>query len=116
MMLLLSFLLGFIIDIFSNSYGIHSFASVLIAYLKIISTFNTSQTKDGDDNFETTNSTTPRLLASYLYFITIHHFTLFFLERSSFNEFFSVVKITLIISVFTFVLFIIHQLFNVKKI
>ena len=72
MTLLLSFLLGFIIDIFSTSYGIHSFSSVLIAYLKIISTFNTSYTKEGDDNFENTNSITPRLLVSYLYFITIH--------------------------------------------
>ena len=50
--LLLSFLIGSIIDVFSNSYGVHAFASVLIAYLKIIWIVKMNSNKDNDELFE----------------------------------------------------------------
>ena len=113
--LLLSFLIGFTIDLFSNSYGIHAFSSVLIAYLKILWTSKIGYKKDSDEIIEMNNLSINQFLIYSLSFIVIHHFTLFFLERFSINEIFSILGITLLSSIFTLFLFIVHKLFTIKK-
>ena len=71
--LLLSFLIGFIMDIFCYSYGAHAFASVLIAYLKIKWVNQINYAKDTDELFEFNNLSMSRFIQASLYFITIHH-------------------------------------------
>ena len=113
--LLLSFLIGFSIDIFSQSYGAHAFASVLIGYMKILLLGKTNKTKEGDEIIELKNLSINKFIILAFYFIIIHHFTLFFLERFNINEVLSILKMTIPSSIFTLFLLIIHQIFSIKK-
>ena len=113
-LLLKSFLLGFIIDIFSNTHGSHAFASVLTGYIKIL----IDDSKDGDEPVIITQLTIEKFLFLSSILIFIHHFTLFFLEVFSF-QFQSMINtfITTITSgVFTLILLIIHKVFTTKKV
>ena len=87
--LIMAFILGLIIDIFSNTLGIHSFATVLIAYLRpvIISSISLR-----DENKNDYPGLKQNKFLWFLYYssimVIIHHFTLFFLEIFSFHNFF----------------------------
>ena len=113
--LLLSFLIGFVIDLFSQSYGIHAFTSVLIAYLKIVWTSKIAASKDTEELIEINNLSISDFITLSCYFILIHHFTLFFLERLNLYEIASILSSTIASSIFTLFLFIIHKLFSIKK-
>ena len=87
-LLILAFVLGLTIDIFSNTPGIHAFATVLVAFFKdgIIKLFT---------NLEEGNNPTPSFhtfgVSAYIKYVVliviIHHFTLFILEAFSFSHF-----------------------------
>ena len=112
--LLLSFTMGFIMDIFCYSYGTHAFASVLIAYLKILWTSKLNYSKDSEELFEINNLSMNRFIIVSIYFIFIHHFTLFFLESFSFKELFLVIQTTLASSILTLMLVVIHKFLTNK--
>ena len=112
--LLLSFLIGIIIDIFSNSYGAHAFSSVLIAYLKVM-WIDPKSSIDSDETIEFTSLSMDRFMMKSSIYILIHHFSLFFLERFSFKEIFPILLITFISSIFTLILLIIHKALTAKK-
>ncbi len=106
--------MGFIMDIFCYSYGTHAFASVLIAYLKILWTSKLNYSKDSDELFEINNLSMNRFIIVSIYFIFIHHFTLFFLESFSFKELFLVIQTTLASSILTLMLVVIHKFLTNK--
>jgi rod shape-determining protein MreD len=112
--LILSFILGLTIDIFSNTYGAHAFSCVLISYLKIIWT-RRFLNKDTDEVFEITKLSVQKFLAISIIFITIHHFTLFLLERFSFLVIWEIIGATIMTSIFTLISFIIHKILSNKK-
>ena len=112
--LLLSFTMGFIMDIFCYSYGTHAFASVLMAYLKILWTSKLNYSKDSEELFEINNLSMNRFIIVSIYFIFIHHFTLFFLESFSFKELFLVIQTTLASSILTLILVVIHKFLTNK--
>lgn len=86
--LLVAFGLGLTIDVFSNTPGMHAFATVLIAFLRnwIINLFI---------SIDEGNNPTPSFytfgVSSYVkyvvFMVVIHHATLFFLEALSFTHF-----------------------------
>ena len=112
--LLLAFLIGFIIDIFSNSYGIHSFASVLIAYLTPRWIKAVNRIKDSDEIIEINNLSMRKFLILSASLVLIHHFTLFLLESFSFKNMFYIIQSTFISAFFTLILLIIHKFFSAK--
>jgi len=112
--LLLSFLIGFTIDIFSNTYGAHAFACVLISYLKIIWT-NKFNNKDAEEILEITKLSFDKFLAISAIFIAIHHFTIFLLERFTFLAIWEILGATIITTIFTLISFIIHKILSSKK-
>ena len=85
--LLLAFGLGLTIDAFSNTMGMHAFASVLVAYFRdgVIKLFT---------SIEEGNNPTPSFytfgVGAYIKYIVtmvlLHHTTLFLLESFSFNH------------------------------
>ena len=113
--LLLSFLIGFVIDLFSYSYGVHAFASVLVGYLKILWVKNANSMKDSEEDFEIRNLSINQFLTFSFYLVFIHHFTLFALDQFNFNQFFSILKATLTSTIFTILLLLIHKLFSIQK-
>ena len=111
----MSFILGFIMDVFLHSYGIHTFASVLIAYIKILWISKINHGKDFEDTLEIHHLSLRQFIFIATYFIIIHHFILFFLESFSIYKILIVFQTTFLSTVFTLVLLIIHKFFSIKK-
>jgi len=109
-LLILGFLMGFTIDIFSNSMGIHSAATTLIAFIRpgIISAIS---------NREEDRSDFPGLRQNgfswFLYYtiimVFIHHFVLFYLEVFSFSDFFGTLYRVFLSSVFSIFIIVLSQ-------
>ena len=112
--LILSFLIGFTIDVFSNTYGAHAFACVLISYLKIIWT-NRFYNKDSEEMLEITKLSFQKFVVISTMFIATHHFTIFLLERFSFLAIWEILGATIKTTIFTLILFIIHKTLSSKK-
>jgi len=87
-LLILAFMLGLTIDVFSNTIGMHAFATVFVAFFRngIIKLFT---------NIEDGNNPTPSFhtfgVSAYVKYVIvlvlIHHSTLFILEAFSFTHF-----------------------------
>jgi rod shape-determining protein MreD len=86
--LILAFVLGLTIDMFTNTLGLHAFASVLVTFLRnpIIKIFTTNE-----DNINFTPSFNTFGIVPYIKYvfiiILIHHFTLYYMEIFSFTNF-----------------------------
>jgi len=113
--LLSSFFLGLIIDVFSNSYGLHSFSCVLLAYLKIIWISKINYNNESAEILEIKNLNIQDFIITSYSFIFIHHLTLFSLEFFSFSDIIPILVSTLFSSIFTLTLLIIHKVFSLKK-
>ncbi len=86
--LLFGFAIGLLIDIFSNTLGMHAFASVLIAYARsfIIQLFTSID--EGNNPTPSFHSFGVGAYIKYvLAMVLLHHSTLFFLEAFSFSHF-----------------------------
>lgn len=111
LLLLLSFLLGFSIDLFSNSGGVHALASLFIAYIRpsmlniIFGSSFESQTLNLTKKF----TTSVFLFISLM--VLIHHFILFTIEIFSFTYFFDILIRTIFASVFTILISVLVFLF-----
>jgi hypothetical protein len=106
-LLLASFSLGIIMDMFCNSGGVHAAASVTLAYLRptfFKFSFGVSyeyQTVKINDKL------TPERFSFLLISVITHHFILFVLETFRLNFFFNILIQTIFGSVFTIVISII---------
>ena len=105
--LVISFLLGLVIDIFCDSGGIHAISCLFIAYIRPIllrSIFGLSyefQTmKLGDVKFR-------EQLVYVMFMVFIHHLILFLLEYFNFSHISLILKKTFFTSVFTIIVTII---------
>ncbi len=103
--LLLAFLMGFCIDLFENSGGVHIAAAVLLAWLRpALLRISLSRQKVDFEEFRMKNLPLGTALVYSLVGIFIHHFALFLIENYSFREMGAVLLRTLVSGVFTFVL------------
>jgi len=87
--LVLAFVMGFTIDLFVDSFGIHTAASVLLAYVRP-SILSLVSIKGGED-LEAISIKQLRFSRFFTYsgiMCLIHHFTLFYLDVFRLNEFF----------------------------
>ena len=87
--LILAFVMGFTIDVFSDSYGIHSSATVLLAFLrpKVLALVSVK----GGEDLEEIGIKQLKINRFFTYsgiLCLIHHFTLFYIEAFRLNEFF----------------------------
>lgn len=111
MLLVLSFLMGFFIDSFTNTLGMHSAACVLIGFIRPY-LLNFIAPRGGYDK-----NTRPILKDFGLVWvikysaiiILIHHFTLFYIEVFKFSMFFHTFLRVLLSSLFTLTLVVISQ-------
>jgi rod shape-determining protein MreD len=108
----LGFIVGFLIDYFSNSYGIHAAASTLIAYIrpKIVKLFFGEAELENKIKFF--SEITFGFYKYVVIMVLIHHFTLFMLEAFSFKLILLVVLKSLISSILSIIfIFLIQTLF-----
>ena len=115
-LLLASFLLGIIMDMFCNSGGVHAAASITLAYLRptfFRFAFGVSyeyQTVKINDKL------TPERFSFILISIVTHHFVLFVLETFRLNFFFNILIQTIFSTIFTIIVsIIIIYLFKPSK-
>ena len=71
--------------------------------------------KDAEEILEITKLSFEKFIAISTIFITIHHFTLFLLERFSFLLIWEIIESTIMTTIFTLISFIIHKILSTKK-
>lgn len=117
LLLLLGFLIGLLVDIFSNTPGMHAAATTFMAFLRPY----TISLISSRDSIEA--SIPPRLktMGSGWFFrytlilVLAHHLFLFFVEVFSFNGFLHTIARSLLSAAFTIVLIIISQFLVFKE-
>lgn len=108
--LLLAFFIGLVVDIFSNSLGIHTFASVFIAYLRpgIIRVI-TNREEELSDYPGLAQTGLAWFLSYTAIMVFIHHTVLFYIEVFTFDNFFSTLYRVLLSSVFSIFVIVLSQ-------
>jgi len=106
-LLFASFLLGLIMDMFSNSGGIHTTACIILAYFRpIIFKFSFGLSYEYQ-TVKLNDVLTPERFSFILLSVAIHHFTLFVLEAFQFSFFWDILVRTLLSTLFTIIICII---------
>jgi len=117
LVLILGFILGIAIDSFTSTLGMHTSATVFVAFcrfylLKIVA-------PRGGYEFNTKPRIQDMGLVWYLFYATIliilHHLFLFYVESFKMTQFFYTLGRALASALFTVVLVLIVQLFNYKS-
>jgi rod shape-determining protein MreD len=114
--ILLGFLMGFCIDIFTGVLGQHAAACVLIAFLRmpIISLIPTHIKAEEHSPPIIWEMHFAWFIQNSLYLTLIHHIFFFFLDTMSFKNFFLVLGIALLNTVATVILIFIFQILFYK--
>jgi hypothetical protein len=118
LLLISAFLLGFSVDIFSNTQGMNAAASVFMAFCRPLVIRLVATPRELEPNMEPgIRDIGFRWFFSYsLILIFVHHLVLFYLEAFSFTQFFSTLLRTSLSMVFTLILVILSQyLFFMRK-
>jgi hypothetical protein len=106
-LLIASFLLGLIMDMFSNSGGIHTTACLVLAYFRpFIFKFSFGLSYEYQ-TIKLNDVLTPERFSFILLSVVIHHLILFILEAFQFSFILDVLLRTLLSTVFTLILCII---------
>ncbi|MCM4172880.1 rod shape-determining protein MreD [Arenibacter sp. TNZ] len=114
--LLLSFLLGFIIDLFSDTVGLHAAAAVTIAYLRPTIMRFCFGVNFEFQNFKLTNTTRAQQITFLTLLIVIHHLVFFTLEIFSIGNTLLILRKVLTIGIASLILcLLLSSLFSVKK-
>ncbi|MDX9773499.1 MAG: rod shape-determining protein MreD [Bacteroidales bacterium] len=89
-LLLLSFLTGFVIDIFSGTMGVHVFATVLAGFVRpwALSLNVTTEVSDHDMSPSSYKSGLRWFLIYIVIVVLVHHLALFYIEIFTFRNFF----------------------------
>ena len=110
LLLILSFFIGLIVDVFLNSLGVHAAASVLIAYLRPYIIRAISNREDDRSDYPGLSQNTFAWFFSYVTIMVIfHHILLFYLEIFSFSHFFVTLGRAIISSIFSIFIIVLSQ-------
>ena len=114
-MLMIAFLLGFLIDIFENTGGVHAAASVFLAFSRPL-LLNIAGASSRDEERDKINKLSlPSRLLYFLLGVVLHHTVLYFTEAFGFNYVRSTLLRILYSSVFTFACILFVQFWNFKR-
>jgi rod shape-determining protein MreD len=104
-LLILAFLTGFVIDLFSGTIGVHSFATVMAGFVRpwILSLNVTAEASESDMSPSSYRSGLRWFMIYVVTVVFIHHLALFFVEVFSFRNFFhTLLRVLLSTAVTTF--------------
>ena len=109
-LLILSFFIGLVVDVFLNSLGVHAAASVLIAYLRPYIIRVISNREDDRSDYPGLYQNTFGWFVLYVtIMVLLHHLLLFYLEVFSFSRFFVTLGRALISSLFSIFIIVLSQ-------
>lgn len=110
LMLVSAFLLGFVIDVFSNSLGVHSAATVFVAYIRPLVIRLISNREDDRSEYPGLNQNKLSWFINYVFIIVfIHHAILFYLEVYTFANFFNTLYRVILSSLFSIIVIVLSQ-------
>jgi len=117
LLLFSSFALGFGIDIFAATLGMHTAASVLMAFSRPIVIKSISSSKEYEAGIQPSISDLGfRWFFTYtIILVFIHHFALFYLEVFRFTNFFNTLGKIIYSVIFTVILVVITQYLFLKR-
>jgi rod shape-determining protein MreD len=110
-LLISSFLLGFCVDLFSNSGGVHAMASLFLAYIRpsLLNIIFGSSFENQTLNL--THKFTSSVFFYISFVVLIHHLIIFTIEIFSFTYFTEIISRTLFSGIFTMLICIMTFLF-----
>ncbi|SNR14786.1 rod shape-determining protein MreD [Tenacibaculum jejuense] len=112
----LAFLLGLLVDMFTDSGGIHAMATTLIAYLRTGFFRTFFQKTEVDYEFFEMNQESFGKIFNFVASLTlIHHFVVFLLVNFSFNNLLSVLINTILSAVFSLILYFLGSFILTRK-
>ena len=115
--LILAFSLGLTIDIFSNSLGVHSAATVFAAYIRPLIIRIISNREDDKSDFPGLNQNKLSWFINYvLLMVLLHHTVLFYLEVYTFVNFLNTLYRVILSSVFSIIIIVLSQFLVFKDI
>jgi len=104
-LLLLSFLTGFVVDLFSGTMGVHVFATVMAGFVRpwVLSVNVTSETVEAEMSPSSYRSGLRWFLVYTVTVVLVHHLALFFVEIFSLRNFLhTLLRVVLSTAVTTF--------------
>lgn len=112
LLLLLAFLMGITIDVFSGSIGLHTFSLVLMAYARPFIIRSVTSKRDYEPGVNPRiNDLGIQWFITYVTIMTfIHHLSFFVLEAWSFSEFWSIILRTFLSSLLTILVIVFTEL------
>ena len=110
LVLILAFLLGLIIDVFSNSLGVHSAATVFAAYARPLVIRVISNREDDKSDYPGLHQNKLIWFVNYvLIMVLLHHTVLFYLEVYTFTNFFNTFYRVILSSLFSIIIIVLSQ-------
>jgi hypothetical protein len=114
--LLLAFLIGFTIDIFMNSLGIHTAATVFIAWLRPVIVRSISSRDEDKSDYPGLHQNKLSWFLPYVgIMVFIHHFILFYIETFTFKGFLETFYHVLLSSLFSVFIIVLSQFLIFRK-
>lgn len=114
--LLLCFLLGWGIDLFEDTGGIHAFASISMGYLSKYMIRTVSSTRFFEvEEFHFSDFKVGQWMVYTIILVFLHHFILFFLENFSFHNLEEVLLRTVYSTIFTLIFVYFYLILFRKK-
>ncbi|WP_075341090.1 rod shape-determining protein MreD [Tenacibaculum agarivorans] len=111
-----AFFLGLFVDLFSDSGGIHTFATTTIAYIRPYFFKTFFQKTEVDYEFFTMSQESFGKVFNFIASLTlIHHFIVFLLINFSFNNFLNVIVNTLLSCIFSLILYFVGNFIFRRK-
>jgi hypothetical protein len=108
--LILGFFLGLVIDVFSNSLGIHSAATVFVAYARPLVIRIISNREDDKNDYPGLHQNKLSWFISYVVtMVLLHHLILFYLEVYTFANFFNTLYRVILSSLFSIIVIVLSQ-------
>jgi hypothetical protein len=116
-LLISAFLLGFAVDIFSNTIGLNAAASVAMAFARpfVISMISTGTDFEPGTRPSIKGQGMRWFLSYAIVLVLVHHTVLFYLEIFRFSEFFSTLLRVLLSTIFTLGLVMLSEYLTIRK-
>jgi hypothetical protein len=117
MLLVSAFMLGLCVDFFSHTLGMHTFSTVLIAFLRpFILKFIAPREGYEAGSRPNANFLGFEWFMKYaIILVVVHHFSLFYIEVFKFHQFFATLLRVILSSIFTLLLIALSQFITLKR-
>lgn len=116
-LLIIGFITGLSIDMFTDTLGLHASATVFLAFVRpiILSIMSPREGYEAGTSPKLSLDNTRWFIEYIIILIFIHHFVLFYLEVLRFTDFFTTLLRVFLSSIFTIILALLSQILMYKK-